>query len=373
MKTTIDIVAAAKAEKNYMLAKAEVRLEYSATGEERWSAYGTIRKNRVMNGTLDRKTTKQIVTHGWERVSKEDAAEILGKYSLTTEQFAEMQNVETSAALFANWAKNGCSVEFLLEIGSLDDTGAKEYRAYLESQNKDTAPVKETATTEKTCYEVRLYGYFEPEERYYVVGVPELCYDLGEAVKIALADRDSRLIKFDKYGCSYKNMNYGGAMITRLGSYEPDTTALDISITGDIETDDEEVRAVLKGYCEAKSTETPAEDTASTTDTPAEPPVYFKVSGTVYGHYDSKALTALGEYLWNVNKSGKKHNKIRIEHYEGTDVEEYCGSETFDVSEYDIANWFGGTVTPWTLHQIQSYDGEDGIKVDVTAEMCFDI
>ena len=123
------------AEKAYEAAKKEVQLEYSATSEERWSAYGTIYKDRVVEATLGRKTTKQIISYGWERVSKADAAEILGKYGLTTEQFTEMQNSEIAAANFANWAKTGWTAESLLEIGSVDEAGAEEYRAYLEKIN----------------------------------------------------------------------------------------------------------------------------------------------------------------------------------------------------------------------------------------------
>lgn len=121
---------------SYEAAKAEIKLEYTATGKERWYVYGTIRKERKVNGTLGRKTHKQIVTHGWERVSKADAAEILSKYGLTTEQFAEMQDAENTAALFASWAKNGLTAEYLLEIGSVDEASAKEYRAYLEQTSE---------------------------------------------------------------------------------------------------------------------------------------------------------------------------------------------------------------------------------------------
>ena len=113
-------------------------------------------------------------------------------------------------------------------------------------------------------------------------------------------------------------------------------------------------------------------ETVTTTFEPAEPKSYFYVTGTVYGHYDSKEMIELSKYLWNLNESGKPRNKIHIEHYEGTDVDEYCDSEDFDVSEYEVAESFSGTVTPWTLHQIQGYDGEEGIKVDLTTDMNFD-
>lgn len=564
MKTTIDILAAAKAEKNYTLAKAEVRLEYSDTETEHWSAYGTIRKDRVVNGTLGRKTTKQIVTYGWERISKADAVEILGKYGLTTKQFAYMRNEEVEASNFNVWAKNGCSAEFLLEIGSIDETTAEEYRAYLKSigdsaQETETAPANQT----KIYYAVRRYGYVEAEERYYTIGLDEIFDDLGEAVQFALADRDSRSMKIDKHGYPYENENYGGATVTRYVNGESDTVVLDSLRDGDIETDNAEVQAILDGSREVKVSymvirydatqialdsttfdnlkdavyfaiddrderaeyspltaeletnkllnkvtryrdgkrfvelqvftngdwqaqrevtdlilgrieddlaETHVENTAPTIETPEpeakmtdaefranvmaidadpvqdmydelheiertihnleldadnckerlhescgndeeaeaaligieeqlkfaeqelagveariakhiaseqpkvepEPTVYFEVHGTAYGHYDSETFTDLQNYLFSVNKSGKKHNDIRLEHYEGTDVEEYCGSENFDASAYDLANCFHGTVTPWTLHQIQNYDGEDGIKLEVTTLMKFD-
>lgn len=61
-------------------------------------------------------------------------------------------------------------------------------------------------------------------------------------------------------------------------------------------------------------------------------------------------------------------------HYEGTDVGEYCPAEdSTDVSNFDIAEHFTGTVTPWTLHKIRGYEDEGNIKIDITVTLLFDI
>lgn len=138
-------------EKNYTEAKKHVRLEYSANGEERWEVYSTLRKYRKVNGTLGRMTTKEMIYYDWERVDKADAAKILGNYGLTIAQFVEMQEAETCVANFERWAKDGCTVDFLLEVGALDEASAEEYRIYL-AQTETTAVAEndgtETASTE---------------------------------------------------------------------------------------------------------------------------------------------------------------------------------------------------------------------------------
>lgn len=136
---------AAEEKKNYVAAKKQVRFEYSANGEERWEVYSTLRKNRKVKGTLGRTTIKEIIYYDWEHVDKADAAQILGNYGLTTEQFAEMQEAENCVANFERWAKDGCTVDFLVEIGALDETSAEEYRAYL-AQTESTVVAENNGT-----------------------------------------------------------------------------------------------------------------------------------------------------------------------------------------------------------------------------------
>lgn len=152
-KTVIEVPAveedaelSATEAENYGAAKAEIKLEYDARDNLVWHYYGTTYTDRKVDAcrhsTNKRcKTTKRIYQKDWERVDEETAAEILSKYGLTVEKFIEMQDAEAKELVFAGWAKNGFSAEYLLEVGSVDEETVAEYRTYLE-RNKTADKVE---------------------------------------------------------------------------------------------------------------------------------------------------------------------------------------------------------------------------------------
>ncbi len=129
---------ALKVEVNYEAAKSKVRLEYDKNGNEIWSVYGTIYKKRVVNCCKKTRDRRDVAFIDWERADAETAARILSEYGLTTEQFAKMQDAEEKVKVFSSWEKIRFTAEYVLEIGSADETTAAEYREYLSKNEKAT-------------------------------------------------------------------------------------------------------------------------------------------------------------------------------------------------------------------------------------------